>query len=514
MIRDDAEKSDYYYFFNESEEHTLPTTVTLRGEVTPYVMDTWSGKITPMGQYRYKNGNTVFEISMAPPTVAMVLADRTEQQIHVTGTDADGVQRTKDGDLRLTAAQSGDYTVSLSSGKTLTTRIDVPNVSWDGSWTVSIDSWSQGEKAVYATEVRSNLDPYTGKTFEVDGSTEHTCTEYYYKTNKQTLVDRAVIANDDMVSWKDLYANGLVDTDLKAISGTGVYQMSLTLPQSWNADKHGMMLDLGALDSMVSVEVNGVKFRVDIDHCVVDISEALRAGVNTLTVHIATDLCNYNTKGQSGLKRGMQESAPYYPIVYREYPAPFGLTESVALIPYGTAAVTGVELTVEGPVDASLGQKGLTYTVTAKNAKALATATLTMAIENLGSPIVEAQNGWYIISCIYEDGILTVVTGNHAGVTSEEAATILTVTANAATVGTASVSIADAVLSAYTEEDEAFDSMVLADARVETKVDYSIYDVNRDGVANQLDLTRAQRFYGTADTVCDVDAAALWISRI
>ena len=261
-------------------------------------------------------------------------------------------------------------------------------------------------------------------------------------------------------------------------------------------------------------KVNGVKFRVDIDHCVVDISEALRAGVNTLTVYIATDLCNYNTKGQSGLKRGMQESAPYYPIVYREYPAPFGLTEPVALIPYGTAAVTGVELTVEGPADAFLGQKGLTYTVTAKNAKALATATLTMAIENLGSPIVEAQNGWYIISCIYEDGILTVVTGNHAGVTSEEAVTILTVTANAATVGTASVSIADAVLSAYTEEDEAFDSMVLADARVETKVDYSIYDVNRDGVANQLDLTRAQRFYGTADTVCDVDAAALWISRI
>ena len=40
---------------------------------------------------------------------------------------------------------------------------------------------------------------------------------------------------------------------------------------------------------------------------------------------------------------------------------------------------------------------------------------------------------------------------------------------------------------------------------VETKIDYSIYDVNRDGVVNQLDLTRAQRHYGTDDEICDVD---------
>jgi hypothetical protein len=35
--------------------------------------------------------------------------------------------------------------------------------------------------------------------------------------------------------------------------------------------------------------------------------------------------------------------------------------------------------------------------------------------------------------------------------------------------------------------------------------EYSICDVNRDGVVDQLDVTRAQRYYGTADSVCDVN---------
>ena len=35
--------------------------------------------------------------------------------------------------------------------------------------------------------------------------------------------------------------------------------------------------------------------------------------------------------------------------------------------------------------------------------------------------------------------------------------------------------------------------------------DYSRYDVNRDGVVNQLDITRVQRYYGEYDPICDVN---------
>ena len=36
-------------------------------------------------------------------------------------------------------------------------------------------------------------------------------------------------------------------------------------------------------------------------------------------------------------------------------------------------------------------------------------------------------------------------------------------------------------------------------------MNYSIYDVNQDGTVNQLDITRAQRFFGKADDLADVD---------
>ena len=35
--------------------------------------------------------------------------------------------------------------------------------------------------------------------------------------------------------------------------------------------------------------------------------------------------------------------------------------------------------------------------------------------------------------------------------------------------------------------------------------DYSIYDTNRDGVVDQLDITRVQRYYGVYDPICDVN---------
>ena len=72
--------------------------------------------------------------------------------------------------------------------------------------------------------------------------------------------------------------------------------------------------------------------------------------------------------------------------------------------------------------------------------------------------------------------------------------------------GEASVAIAQARLSAYTDTAETYVTAVCGEA-FHTRVDYSIYDVNRDGVVNQLDLTRAQRYYGTDDAVCDVDGS-------
>ena len=45
----------------------------------------------------------------------------------------------------------------------------------------------------------------------------------------------------------------------------------------------------------------------------------------------------------------------------------------------------------------------------------------------------------------------------------------------------------------------------LTNASVTTTVSFNPYDVNRDGVVDQLDITRAQRHFGLQDSRCDVD---------
>ncbi len=497
MMRDDAENADYYYIFNESEEYTMDTTATIRGLVTPYELDTWTGEIRPVSQFAYVDGNTVLNLSMAPTTVMVLLCDRNAAASYVTGTDAyDAIFRNDQ--VVFTATETGLYTAQTSNG-TAMAYVEVPEIRWDGQWSVSVESWSQGEKAVYEEEIRDNLDPYTGKVFEVNGSTTHTTTEYHYITNKTNVLDTTV-ANADLVSWKDM------DESLKAVSGTGVYTTTFTLPDTWN-ESNGLILDLGYLDSMVAVEVNGRRINVDIDDCVLDISAALAAGENELKVLVATDLCNYTTRGQEGIKRGMQEGAPYYPIVYRAYPAPYGLTEPVTLTAYTKAAAGSVALSVTGEAAATPAAKTLTYTVSASNTEALTTATLTFAIDGLEAPVAEGTNGWYVLTQTREDGILTVVVCNNAGITGE--GDLLTISGELVDVGTVSVELTAASLSGYVSETEAFFPATLTNAKAETVVDYHTCDVNRDGVVDQLDITRAQRYFGTADEVCDADGSGM-----
>ena len=164
-------------------------------------------------------------------------------------------------------------------------------------------------------------------------------------------------------------------------------------------------------------------------------------------------------------------------------------------------------MSVTGPEEAIVNQDDVTFTVSGSNMIGLATATLTMEIseEYLTDPVVETVNGWYVIAQSYQNGILTLVVGNNAGVNGE--GDILHVTCkNTGKAGPATLTVTSAVLSVYQEEEgEEFVRAILDNATATTQVTYSIYDVNRDGVVNQLDVTRAQRFYGTDNAVCDVN---------
>ncbi|MDO4276872.1 MAG: hypothetical protein Q4D16_24700 [Eubacteriales bacterium] len=333
MMRDDD--ANYYYMFNESVDYSMTTEASFEGIFTPYELNTWTGEASPVAEYKHENGRTKLEVSLEPGETAVYIMEpeKEEGEIYITDTDADFGVKSGDGTLEIGAAKDGTYTTTLSNGETVTSEITVEDITWDGLWNVEIEQWTKGELET-RTEIRDNIDPYTGETFEYEGSSQHEATELGYTTDKENVL-KAEIANKDMVSWKDMYDKGLSDRDLTNVSGVGTYTTVFTA----SGDKQGIVIDLGDIDGMVGLTVNGESFAVDIDNCQTDISSAVKEGENIVVVTVCTSLTNTLKEGEEGVKRGMQESAPYYPIVYKDLPEAYGLTGPVSITPYGKEAV-------------------------------------------------------------------------------------------------------------------------------------------------------------------------------
>ena len=168
-------------------------------------------------------------------------------------------------------------------------------------------------------------------------------------------------------------------------------------------------------------------------------------------------------------------------------------------------AGTGVTLNVTGAEEATLETEELSFTLSAVDAIDLATATVTFEVNGLVNPAVEGAEGWTVLTQSYENGVLTAVLFNEEAVTGEADIAVVT-GATTGEAGAVSVALTEAVLSAYVGNGEAFVAAVMGDVEAVTEVTYSIYDVNEDGIVDQLDITRAQRLFGKeTDTKADVD---------
>lgn len=162
-----------------------------------------------------------------------------------------------------------------------------------------------------------------------------------------------------------------------------------------------------------------------------------------------------------------------------------------------------VTVNLAGETEATVDADSLTYTVSLKGAKDLATATVKFAISGqVQAPVMEALNGFYIVGTKTEnvDGkmVCVVTLGKNDGLTSEEAVDILSVTLTpTGKAGQATVTMTKVVLSAFDGDAyETYVNAVLETDSVTTQMKYSRYDVNHDGIVDQLDMTRIQRFYG------------------
>jgi len=167
-----------------------------------------------------------------------------------------------------------------------------------------------------------------------------------------------------------------------------------------------------------------------------------------------------------------------------------------------TTVNTEVSLTLTGPDTVNAYHGPAVYTLSAEKMVNLGTILLELEISDayLTDPVVEAVGeGWFIITYTYEDGKLTVILGHNEGAFDASDLCTLTLTPREKA-GHAVVSVKSAQLAAYLGEyDETFVPVDLSGASVTTYVEYNVYDVNKDGTVNLLDMTRAQRYYGKTD---------------
>ena len=118
--------------------------------------------------------------------------------------------------------------------------------------------------------------------------------------------------------------------------------------------------------------------------------------------------------------KDIEESSYSWPAGFQSNYVAAGMTGPVSIDLYAENAAV-VELT--GDTDVTLEQDALTYTVTAANTDRLATADLTLALSgNVDTVDVTADEGWYVLSSRYADGILHVMVCNNQGLSAEEAA--------------------------------------------------------------------------------------------
>jgi len=237
-VRRSDDSTDYYYLFNQTSWATEQR-ITLEGEGLPFELDTWTGEITPISDFRQTRDGVEVDVALEPAdTKVIALTTRRD--------DTFGWHRQPD----------PQQTVARNDG--------LGPVLLD-DWSLDVRSWTPGPTGLPGDTTRTDL----------------------------PTVEPAAGARGAMPPWSAItLANGY-DVDLGDVSGVGTYSSTFTLDGGWR-DVRGAHLDLGRVVDTATVSVNGTELPPldpqDPSH--VEVADYLRAGENTITVQVSSTLLN------------------------------------------------------------------------------------------------------------------------------------------------------------------------------------------------------------------------------
>jgi hypothetical protein len=303
--------ADFYYLYNynrisdadatsigPSKEHTRYPNIdktanfvskaaqfSLAGTGKPYLLDPWSGVITPIPQFTSVDGHVRVRVQLEGDQ-AILIGVMTDQQarrqglkpamFHVTESDADSQSFTyaQNGDLLLKATQTEEHTVRLSDGALISLRAD------GVQHRQRIQDWSLTINAVEA--------PSSGSILFRDSS---------WKTVGTLKL------GSNLRPWRE------IDASLEHVSGIGSYTGTFQLNKGWNAGG-GAYLYLGDVDDSFTVFINGNQLPPqDPSESRIDLGPYTKGGLNTVLVKVSTTLYNtvitpsktYGLRGNEGI---------------------------------------------------------------------------------------------------------------------------------------------------------------------------------------------------------------------
>ncbi len=256
LVRREARDVTYDFVYNRSAA-TVSTGLTLSGSGTPYLMDTSTGKITAIGEYRTTRGGVTVQVRV-PAYGKLIVALAKPAVLHAVTSSAE-IVAADGGTVTVRADRNGRFTTELSNGATRVT--DVTGLAGGralDSWTLRAQTWTPGEN------------------------------QYTTVKTDQPAVTLTAGPDGRLPSWREITG----PVDLGKSSGTGIYTTTVDLPATWRSTD-GAYLALGAVLDTAAVTANGAAVPVDqSDRDRIDLGRSLRPGTNTIVVRVATTMFN------------------------------------------------------------------------------------------------------------------------------------------------------------------------------------------------------------------------------
>lgn len=300
------DNADLYYLYNEGGADNYPaakqipdvnTKITLKGNGKPYLLNTWTGEITPIASYTAQNGTvTIDAVIGGNDSMAVAIAPESWYQgsavvdSHVV---SGGLQTSyaQDGSLIAKSFEPGTQQVTLDNGEVVPVVTgEVPAEIPLTNWELTVESWSEG--ATPAESQKTNIDFGT-----IDG----------------------------LRPWNQLEG-------LEKVSGIGRYTTTVQLENGWQQGT-GAVIELGDVVDTYRITVNGTTLTTNQIDTTLDIGPWLKAGENIITVEVASTLLNAMLASNPADTRSPDE---------------YGMLSPVTLTPYVWTTVVGAQESDKG----------------------------------------------------------------------------------------------------------------------------------------------------------------------